>query len=126
MSKPKQAAKAATKNVQREAAVEEPIFGGEHSTVSVKKTKLKPAKKPRTAEMALKEIVQAQAESVSPAAAPVENKRITPGAKVKEWRVVRSLRKEFQGWFLQGGTVSAQSARSAVRRWGGRAVPRPR
>jgi len=40
-----------------------------------------------------------------PVAAPsVENKRITPGTEIKEWRVVKSLRAEFNGWFLQGGT----------------------
>jgi hypothetical protein len=31
------------------------------------------------------------------------NKRITPGTPIKEWRVVRSLRAEFKGFFLQGG-----------------------
>jgi len=31
------------------------------------------------------------------------NKRITPGTPINEWRVVKSLRAEFKGWFLQGG-----------------------
>jgi hypothetical protein len=31
------------------------------------------------------------------------NKRITPGAKVTDWRVVRSLRASKPGYFLQGG-----------------------
>lgn len=38
-----------------------------------------------------------------PAAAVRENRRITPGAKVTEWRVVRSLRAAQPGYFLQGG-----------------------
>jgi hypothetical protein len=39
----------------------------------------------------------------TPALAKAENRRITPGAAVKEWRVVRSLREKLPGYFLQGG-----------------------
>lgn len=35
--------------------------------------------------------------------APPVNRRITPGAKVTDWRVVRSLRASNPGYFLQGG-----------------------
>ena len=34
---------------------------------------------------------------------PPANKRITPGAKITDWRVVRSLRAGKPGYFLQGG-----------------------
>jgi hypothetical protein len=34
---------------------------------------------------------------------PHSHRRFTPDATVKEWRVVRSQRKEFDGYFVQGG-----------------------
>jgi hypothetical protein len=34
---------------------------------------------------------------------PLENRRITAGAEIKEWRIARSLREKQPGYFLQGG-----------------------
>ena len=55
------------------------------------------------------------AKSVAPAPASpwVEiSKRVTPGAAIDEWRIVRSQRAKTPGWFLQGGSYSFIGARN--------------
>jgi hypothetical protein len=71
---------------------------------------IEPAPHPRdggvtvVAASALDPAAYKSAKAPIPVAAPtMDNKRITPGTEVKEWRVVKSLRSEFNGWFLQGG-----------------------
>jgi len=40
---------------------------------------------------------------------PLTNKRFTPGTPLTEYRVVRSQRKEFTGYWIQGGTYQRGS-----------------
>ena len=40
---------------------------------------------------------------------PLTNKRFTPGTALTEYRVVRSQRKEFTGYWVQGGTYQRGS-----------------
>jgi hypothetical protein len=81
----------------------------------LRKRKAKPMKKtPKRADkkIALVTKLAAAADAAKPAApapksdggpAKPENRRITPGAAVREWRVVPSLRQSQPGYFLQGG-----------------------
>ncbi len=58
--------------------------------------------------------LEAKRESTTPIAAEATSKRVTPGAAISEWRVVRSQRTAQPGWFLQGGSYQmAPNGRNA-------------
>jgi hypothetical protein len=53
--------------------------------------------------------------SDAPAITVEVSKRVTPGAAIKEWRLRRSQRRAYQGFFVQGGHYSeANGARNFI------------
>jgi hypothetical protein len=85
-----------TKNQTKTAT---PVATQTPAAPAVKKPVAKAAAAAPVAPVATKPVVAPLAENET----PHTHRRFTSDAVVKEWRVVRSQRKEFDGYFVQGG-----------------------